>query len=680
MLNKTILRICALLIFIFSGYYGNAQVQRDFAGKLFVNQPRETPLRDKNRIPVFLHQPFRSYDGTGNNISSRQAFEYGATDIALFREIPAQYGPSDPNNAMAGSTRPSAREISNVLCDEPVTHFNDRGLSTLVYVWGQFIDHDMSNTNSGTTEYVPIPLPADEKIFNQEIPFFRSEVRAGTGNGTPRQQTNVITSWIDASMVYGSDSVRAKWMRTFHNGKMKTSAGNFLPWNTLNGEFTGAIDPNAPDMANDSGHTIKTFVAGDVRAAEHPGITGMHTLFVREHNRICDQLVKQGFKNDEIIYQLARKEVGALIQAITYQEFLPAMGVILDRYTGYKPNVRPDIMNTFTTAAYRIGHTMVADDILLRNNQCQVVAPGDLDLIAVFWTPNALPTYQMEPFLKGFASHTLYETDTRINSILRNFLFNNINPADTTRFGIDLASLNIQRGRDHGLPDYNTVRKFYTGSRVTNFSQITSDSVQAASLKALYGNVNNIDLWIGLLSEDHISNASLGLTMSKVLKAQFEHLRDGDYYFYLNDPYLPFNMRNEVIRSTFADVLERNTRLTTLQSNVFFTLPCPGETGEDSVAVVDSVLTPTVERDLNTSARIFPNPATHTLHVDFGNWTDNVNVRIFSTGNTLVKSQTAPAGMSGIDLNVSELPPGVYFVSISNGKDLKTFKMVKTAN
>jgi hypothetical protein len=680
MFKKTILRIFALLIALFSGFYGFSQSSREFAGNLFVNQPRETPLRNKNQIPVFLHQPFRSYDGTGNNISSRQAFEYGAADIALFREIPPMYGPADPNNAMAGGGRPSPREISNVLCDEPLTHFNDRGLSTLVYVWGQFIDHDMSSTPTGTTEYVPIPLPPDEKIFNQEIPFFRSEVRAGTGIGTPRQQTNLITSWIDASMVYGSDSVRARWLRTFSKGKLKTSSGNFLPWNTLNGEFTGTIDPTAPDMANDSGHTIKTFVAGDVRAAEHPGITGMHTLFVREHNRICDQLVAQGFKNDEIIYQLARKEVGALIQAITYQEFLPAIGVILDRYAGYKPYVRPDIMNTFATAAYRIGHTMVADDILLRNNQCQVVAPGALDLVDVFWTPNALPTYQMEPFLKGFASHTLYETDTRINSVLRNFLFNNNNPADTTRFGIDLASLNIQRGRDHGLPDYNTVRKHYTGSRVTDFSQITSDSSQAASLKSLYGNVNNIDLWIGLLSEDHISNASLGLTMSKILKAQFERLRDGDFYFYLNDPYLPFAMRYEVSKTRFSDVLERNTRLTTLQSNVFFTLPCPGETGEDSVAAADSALTPTVEREMNTLARIFPNPATNFIHIDLGNWTDGVNLSIFNAGSTLVKSKTIVAGTSGLDVNISELPPGIYIISINNGKDIKTFKLVKTAN
>jgi hypothetical protein len=123
----------------------------------------------------------------------------------------------------------------------------------------------MSLTPTGTTEYVPIALPDDEVIFTEEIPFYRSEVRIGTGTGNTRQQTNLNTSWIDASMVYGCDSVRARWMRTFSNGKMKMSAGNYLPWNTITGEFSGAIDPNAPAMTNDAGKTVKTFVAGDVR-------------------------------------------------------------------------------------------------------------------------------------------------------------------------------------------------------------------------------------------------------------------------------------------------------------------------------------------------------------------------------------------------------------------------------
>ena len=229
-----------------------------------------------------------------------------------------------------------------------------------------------------------------------------------------------------------------------------------------------------------------------MRAAEHPGILSLHTLFMREHNKICDRLITEGVKGDEEIYQRARKEVGAIIEAITYQEFLPAIGITLSPYTGYKCYIRPDIANTFATAAYRVGHTMVADDILLRDNNCADVTPGELDLASVFWHPELVPQYNVDPFLKGLAAHTQYETDTKINADLRNFLFGN--PNSPVRFGVDLASLNMQRGRDHGLPNYNAVRKFYTGSKATDFAQVISNTTIADSLKKLYSTVDNMDL------------------------------------------------------------------------------------------------------------------------------------------------------------------------------------------
>ena len=142
-------------------------------------------------------------------------------------------------------------------------------------------------------------------------------------------------------------------------------------------------------MANDSSHQVKTFVAGDIRAAENPVLTSIHTLFVREHNRICDSLIRMGMRNDEHMYQIAREIVGDLIEAITYQEFLPALGIMLQLYCGYKDNVRPDIINTFATASYRLGHTMVSDDVLLMDKNCGEVGPGEMDLVEVFFTPSS---------------------------------------------------------------------------------------------------------------------------------------------------------------------------------------------------------------------------------------------------------------------------------------------------
>lgn len=157
-----------------------------------------------------LRSPNRTYDGTNNNLGwNRKA--WGSANIPLLREMPAVYG---ANNSLAGSNRPSPRAVSNLVVDEPVTIFNARNLSTVVYLWGQFLDHDITLTPTGTTESVPIQLPPDEELFTEPISFFRSAVYPGTGVTTPREQINLNTAWIDASTVYGSDEPRARWLRT----------------------------------------------------------------------------------------------------------------------------------------------------------------------------------------------------------------------------------------------------------------------------------------------------------------------------------------------------------------------------------------------------------------------------------------------------------------------------------
>ena len=636
-----------------------------------ITRPRHLPIPFPP-FPNRIHNPFRTFDGTNNNISNAQAASWGAVGIPLFREMPPAYGKSDPNNAMGGEDRPSPRKISNSVIDEPVTTFNGRGLSAFVYVWGQFLDHDMSLTPTGTTEYAPVKLPADEVLFTEDIPFYRSEVMAGTGSHSPRQQLNLNTAWVDASMVYGSDPDRARWLRTGREGKMKTSSGNWLPYNTTNGEKTGALDPNAPDMANDSGHRVVTFVAGDIRAAEHPGIASLHTLFIREHNKICDRLLSQGLRNDEIIYQMARKEVGAIIQAITFEEFLPAIGITLTPYNGYNPNKRPDIANTFATAGYRIGHTMVADDILLFTNDCKEVGPGELDLVEVFWNPQILITYGMEPYLKGFAAHTQYETDTKINSVLRNFLFGS--PNDPVRFGIDLGSLNIQRGRDHGLPNYNAVRAFYTGRPARSFSDITSNLALADSIKKLYGNISNVDLWIGILAEDHLPGKSVGRTMHEMLRAQFEKLRDGDFYFYKNDPFLPPKTLATILQTKFSDVLKRNTTLTNLQANVFFTLECEGVEEDDAVASKLSVMG-------TAEPRIFPNPASTSVTLDLGQSAAAAGtVKVLNAMGVMIRTISVAPGQRNLQINTSDLPAGTYIININAGSLVKSLKLMKGVN
>ncbi len=503
-------------------------------------------------------QKYRTFDGSNNNQLYAQ---WGAASNPLFRELPSEY--SDGLNALAGAGRPNPRHVSNRLANEIEDVHNRRDMAGLFYIWGQFLDHDLTNTPAGT-EKMPIPLPSDESKFSNPISFTRSAVFPNSGINTPREQRNMTTSWIDASMVYGNNQVDANWLRTFTNGKLWVSNGNLLPYNTTNRQKSGNLDPSAPKMDDDRGRTQKTFAAGDRRAAENPGLTSLHTTFVREHNRICDRLMSQGYRDDETIYQIARKEVGALIQVITYNQWLSALGVSLNSYAGYNASVRPDIRNTFAAAAYR-WHTMVENDIIFRDNECRGVGPVELPLKDVFFNIGIVEKYDIGVLLKGLSVHRQYETDLKVNSGLRNFLFGSL--------GTDLVAINIQRGRDHGLPNYNKVREFYTGSRATSFSDITSDGYIAGRLKELYGSVDNVDLWVGLFAEWHLDGKSIGKTLDAIIRSQFESLRDGDFYFYQNDPELSAE-RSRIASTTLGEIISRNSSAGNFQSNVFLRKHC----------------------------------------------------------------------------------------------------------
>lgn len=510
----------------------------------------------------------RSLDGSMNNLNSSVAAEFGKSGSAFARELPAAY--ADGLNTLAGPNRPNPRALSNTLSQELEDDHNDREMSGLFYIWGQFIDHDMTDNRTDAAQPANIPLPAGESIFTNPIAFNRSRVHPGTGTTTPREQTNLNTAWIDASQVYGWTPQHAAWLRSFSKGKLKTSKGDLLPFNTLTGEYDSPIDPTAPRMDDDQGGTKKTFVAGDRRCAEHPGTTSLHTTFLREHNRICDELVAQGMTNDEEIYQRARKIVGAMIQHITYSQWMESMGIQLSAYTGYKPNVHPDILNTFSAAAYR-WHTMVENDIILRDNECNGVGQVQLPLRDIFFNIEIVRAYDIGVILKGLSVHRQYETDLKVNGGLRNFLAGN--------FGSDLVSINIQRGRDHGLPSYNDVRQHYTGTRATSFMDIAGVDSTAQKLASIYNSPDDVDLWVGLYAEPRMPGKSIGKTVNALIVSQFEKLRDGDYYFYKNDPELAGYL-NTILATNLDDIISRNSTAGNFQDNVFFRKFCTPE-GDD---------------------------------------------------------------------------------------------------
>ena len=504
-----------------------------------------------------------SIDGIGNNVDNP---EWGSTHIELLRLTSVEY--EDLLSSPAGSDRPSAREVSNAVAAAEGDQTNDRQLTDLLWLWGQFIDHDIDITEGAVDEDgnplepFPIDVPTGDPFFDpfgtgtQQIELNRSE-HVFDEFGV-RQQVNAITAFLDGSVIYGSDAERAAELRTFVGGRLKTSDGDLLPFNE-------AGLPNAGGTSDD------LFLAGDVRANENVALSAMHTIWVREHNRIADEIaLRDASLSDEQIYQRARSIVTAQLQVITYNEFLPALlgEGALSEYTGYDPNVNPGIANVFSTAAYRFGHSLLSSELLRLDADGSIAAEGNLELQSAFFRPNELIDNGVDSILRGAGVQLAQELDNEVVDDVRNFLF-----GPPGAGGFDLASLNIQRGRDHGLADYNQARIDLGLAPVDDFSDITSDPELAAQLEALYGDVDSIDVWVGGLAEDHLPGSSMGELFTEIIVDQFERIRDGDQFWYEN----VFRGRrlDEIENTTLADVIERNTGITDLQKNVFFSPTAP---------------------------------------------------------------------------------------------------------
>lgn len=607
-------------------------------------------------------------DGYGNNKDNPTL---GTAGQLYSRIAPANY--ADGNSLILEG--PELRYLSNrIFADHTQNLFSENSVTQWAYNWGQFIDHTIGLRANGT-ESMEITFDESDPLefytnSAENLRVTRSAAAEGTGVTTPREHINTVSSYIDGWAVYGGTEERLEWLRegpvdgdlNNNSAKLLLTDSQYLPTASIRGDAASApvmervgmlrAMPNADDLV---------VITGDQRANENIALTTVQTLFAREHNRIVDLLPDD--LSEQKKFDLAREFVIATQQYITYNEFLPAVGVNLDVPSGYQPGVDPTVSHEFATVGYR-AHSMIhgeiemevsADrysDAQIQGFQAQgieiVQEGGDMELAVplniAFANPQLVTSLGLGPIAAGLGGEPQYKNDETIDNQLRSVLFQLPNPEitdpDSCLDGPDLPAcfllasdigvLDVFRGRDHGIADYNTLREAYGLARVTSFVQITGETTEefpendteidsaspindpnimdyielrdldgnelepgsdaadaeaitgirrttlAARLKAIYSTVDGIDAFVGMVSENHIPGTEFGELQYAMWKTQFEALRDGDSNFYLWNKNLEkitekYKAQGIIYQQTLADIIANNTELThdDIQSNMF---------------------------------------------------------------------------------------------------------------
>ncbi|KAG9336338.1 hypothetical protein JZ751_002685, partial [Albula glossodonta] len=580
-----------------------------------------------------LSKRYRKITGECNN---RHHPLWGAANTPYTRWLSPEYEDGwaaprgwDPQHTYYNFTLPPVRSVSQVVL---YTHNEDismdASLSHLLVEWGQWLDHDLALTPQSPststfrtgadcartcskdmpcfpieffhlcTYSVPplcqIPVTDPRAGTQGCMPFFRSAPSCTVRDSAllHREQLNAITSFVDASMVYGSSESLASSLRNLssplgllahnqQNSDLGLAYMPYLPQLPFHPDPCGpcrggnCTDPQTPTEQN---NLTSCFQAGDSRANEHLGMIALHTLFLREHNRLARELhLINPHWSPDTLYQEARKIMGAIHQVLTWEHYLPrVLGEssylqLLPPYKDYDPEVNPSITNAFSAAVFRFAHVTV---------QPQVARLGP------DYSPS--PEYPSLPLHRSLFASWRVVQEGGIDPVLRGLLFS---PAKLQVPGqmmveelterlfqaqgglpLDLGALNLQRGRDHGLPGYSAWRQLCNLSvpvSALDLARVLANSNLAQKLLALYGTPQNIDLWVGAISEPPLPGGRVGPLLACLMARQFSALRDGDRFWWQREGVFSGAQRAQLRRVSLSRIICDNTHITRVPVDAF---------------------------------------------------------------------------------------------------------------
>jgi len=542
----------------------------NFRNKLRKNNLHDTSqVADKNKLPTPVPSPdnkhlvARTADGSFNDLEHP---EMGMAGSRFGRNIPLKDATVDTNNLL----EPNPRNISRVLLKRdkfhPATILNLHAAS-----WIQFQTHDwFSHGDNQPNKKFDIPLESDdywkEKYGSLEVDKTLADPSREDDNTNPATFINKETHWWDGSQIYGSDEETIDKLRSHVDGKMLMGKDGLLPLNPESG-----ID--------DVGVSSNWWV----------GLSMLHTLFVKEHNTICDYL-KQIYPDwkDENLFNHARLINAALMAKIHTVEWTPAILPLPATDIALNANwyglLGKDIKKMFG----RFGNGEILSGI--------VGSETDHHTAPYYLTEEFVSVYRMHPLIPDeleFYSHTTgsvrgkkdfkegfnKQTRSLVEEIGMSDLFYSFGityPGQITLHNypnflrelvhnngqiFDLASVDILRDRERGIPRYNRFREILGRGKVNSFEEITSNPEWVKELREVYNNnIDSVDLMVGLFAEDLPEGFGFSDTAFRVFILMASRRLKSDRFFtkdYRAEIYTQFGL-DWIENNSFVTIIRRH--------------------------------------------------------------------------------------------------------------------------
>ena len=425
----------------------------------------------------------RTFDGTYNDLGQPRM---GSAGARFGRNVPLDRTTVDSAALLTPSPRTVSLELMTRSEFQPATSLN-----LLAAAWIQFEVHDwMSHGNNDKDN--PFEIPLDDTDPWPERPMLIRRThhdptrKPGSTSPVPTY-SNTETHWWDGSQIYGSDLSTQTKVRLGVDGKLKLGSDNLLP-----------VDPHTG--IDISGVTGNWWV----------GLAMLHTLFTLEHNAICDRL-RSEFKTwtDQELFDRARLINAALMAKIHTVEWTCAIVAHPTVVEGMKQNwhlirrskaehhAAPYSITEEFVAVYRM-HPLMPDDFSFRSFASgAVVDERTLPDVSVNHARELMNKLSMADLFYSFG--VMHPGAIRLHNYPR-FLQKLERPDGPT---IDLASVDILRDRERGVPRYNEFLKLIHKEPLKDFEQLSSNKEWVEEIRRIYGgDINKVDLIVGMFAED----------------------------------------------------------------------------------------------------------------------------------------------------------------------------------